>query len=100
MAAWVIQLLALLLAASGGSPGAWAPINCPPGWLFLLDECFGVTLGRVLVAAGFPKLRGVNGWLQVGAPKVQERGQGGICVPCAVSLPGAAAPCYHSSLCP
>lgn len=41
VAAWVIQLLALLLAASGGSPRAWAPINSPPAWLFLLDECFG-----------------------------------------------------------
>lgn len=41
MAAWVIQLLALLLAASGGSPRAWAPRNSPPARLFLLDQGFG-----------------------------------------------------------
>lgn len=106
VAAWVIQLLALLLAASGGSPRAWAPSRKSlQGMAVPAGPVLWVTLGRVSVTAGFPKLPGINGWLQVGAPKVQECGQGGICVPCSVSLPGAAgqvgsAPCYRSSLCP
>lgn len=39
VAAWVIQLLPLLLA-SGGSPGAWAR-SVPPERLFLPGQCFG-----------------------------------------------------------
>lgn len=40
-----------------------------------------VTPGRVWVTAGFPNVQGISNWLQVGAPNVRERGQGGIRVP-------------------
>lgn len=58
-----------------------------PGTAVPAGPVLWVTLGHGSVVAGFPNLRGIGDWLQVGAPVVQERGQGGIGVPCSSPFP-------------
>lgn len=93
VAAWVIQLLALLLAREAAPGSQKSPGTAvPAGRCRSCRTLLWLTLARVLVTAALPALHGVPGWLQAGAPA----GQGwvrGIGVPFSEGDLVSPAPC-------